>query len=244
MAGLKRLGLAHRARAALDIEAFLPAVGQGAIALGRALGDARTREALAAIGDAETATALAAERAFLAELDGSCRTPIAGHARLEDGRLTLRGQVLREDGSESFEARVAGPPADAARLGAEAGRDLLAAAAARRARCRPRPIGQIVALAAAGRRDGPAADQRRAAADFPEFLALTQITSAPRPTKLASKRRTPPTDFRRGAGRPLLAGRARLRQMAGRPAPPDRRTRRGIDGRWIISVVLWKRSNA
>jgi hydroxymethylbilane synthase len=125
MAGLKRLGLVHRARAALDIEAFLPAVGQGAIAFTARRGDARTFEALAAIGDAETATALAAERAYLAVLDGSCRTPIAGHARLEDGRLILRGQVLREDGSESFEARVAGSPADAARLGAEAGRDLL-----------------------------------------------------------------------------------------------------------------------
>ncbi len=125
MAGLKRLGFAHRARAALDIETFLPAVGQGAIALAARRGDARTLAALAAIGDAETATALAAERAYLAELDGSCRTPIAGHARLEDGRLILRGQVLREDGSESFEARVAGPPADAARLGADAGRELL-----------------------------------------------------------------------------------------------------------------------
>ncbi|MGA2494297.1 MAG: hydroxymethylbilane synthase [Roseiarcus sp.] len=126
MAGLKRLGLAHRARAALDIEAFLPAVGQGAIALAARRGDARTLEALAAIDDVATATALAAERAYLAALDGSCRTPIAGHARLEDGRLVLRGQVLREDGSESFEARVAGAPADAARLGADAGRDLLA----------------------------------------------------------------------------------------------------------------------
>jgi len=125
MAGLKRLGLAHRARAALDIEAFLPAVGQGAIALSARRGDAGTLEALAAIDDAATATALAAERAYLAVLDGSCRTPIAGHARLEDGRLILRGQVLREDGSESFEARVAGAPADAARLGADAGRDLL-----------------------------------------------------------------------------------------------------------------------
>jgi hydroxymethylbilane synthase len=124
MAGLKRLGLVHRARAALDIEAFLPAVGQGAIALAARRGDARTREALAAIDDSETATALAAERAFLAELDGSCRTPIAGYARIEDGRLTLRGQVLREDGSECYDARLAGSPADAARLGAEAGRDL------------------------------------------------------------------------------------------------------------------------
>jgi hydroxymethylbilane synthase len=88
-------------------------------------GDARTLETLATIGDDDTATALAAERAYLAVLDGSCRTPIAGHARLEDGRLILRGQVLREDGSESFEARIAGAPADAAWLGAEAGHDLL-----------------------------------------------------------------------------------------------------------------------
>ena len=125
MAGLKRLGLAHRARAALDIETFVPAVGQGAIAFVARRGDARTGEALAAIGDAATATALAAERAYLAVLDGSCRTPIAGHAWLEDGRLILRGEVLREDGSESFAACIAGPPADAARLGADAGRDLL-----------------------------------------------------------------------------------------------------------------------
>jgi len=124
MAGLNRLGLAHRARAALDIDLFLPAVGQGAIALAARDGDLRTRDALAAINDADTATALAAERAFLAELDGSCRTPIAGHARLEDGRLMLRGEVLREDGSERFEARMSGAPADAARLGAEAGREL------------------------------------------------------------------------------------------------------------------------
>jgi hydroxymethylbilane synthase len=125
MAGLKRLGLAHRARAALDIETFLPAVGQGAIAFTARRGDERTGEALAAIGDSATAMALAAERAYLAVLDGSCRTPIAGHARLEDGRLILRGEVLREDGSESFAARIVGAPADAARLGADAGRDLL-----------------------------------------------------------------------------------------------------------------------
>ena len=104
MAGLKRLGLVHRARAALAIEAFLPAVGQGAIAFSARSGDARTREALAAIGDAETATALAAERAYLAVLDGSCRTPIAGHARLIDGALVFRGLIVTPDGSESFAA--------------------------------------------------------------------------------------------------------------------------------------------
>ena len=124
LAGLKRLGLAQRARAALDLETFLPAVGQGAIALTARRGDARTLRALAAISDEATVTALTAERAFLAALGGSCRAPIAGHARILDGALTLVGQVLREDGSESFEARVSGAPADAALLGAAAGRDL------------------------------------------------------------------------------------------------------------------------
>jgi hydroxymethylbilane synthase len=124
LAGLKRLGLADRARAVLDLESFLPAVGQGAVALTARAGDARAFEALAAVGHADTMTALTAERAFLAELEGSCRTPIAGYARLEAGALILTGQVLREDGSEAFDVRVEGAPADAARLGSEAGRDL------------------------------------------------------------------------------------------------------------------------
>jgi hydroxymethylbilane synthase len=124
LAGLKRLGLAHRARAILDIETFLPAVGQGAVALTARARDARALGALAPIGHAETLAALTAERAFLAELEGSCRTPIAGYARLEAGALVLTGQALREDGSESFDVRLTGAAADAARLGAEAGRDL------------------------------------------------------------------------------------------------------------------------
>ncbi|MGD1036760.1 MAG: hydroxymethylbilane synthase [Roseiarcus sp.] len=124
LAGLKRLGLAHRARAVLDIETFLPAVGQGAVALTARSADACALAALAAIGHAATMVAVTAERAFLAELEGSCRTPIAGHARLEAGALVLTGQVLREDGSEAFDVRLAGAPADAARLGSEAGRDL------------------------------------------------------------------------------------------------------------------------
>jgi hydroxymethylbilane synthase len=124
LAGLKRLGFAHRARAVLDVETFLPAVGQGAIALTARAADARALAALAPIGHAETMAAVTAERAFLAELEGSCRTPIAGHARLEGAALVLTGQVLREDGSEAFDVRLEGAPADAARLGAEAGRDL------------------------------------------------------------------------------------------------------------------------
>jgi hydroxymethylbilane synthase len=124
LAGLKRLGLAHRARAVLDVESFLPAIGQGAIAITARSADARVLEALAPISDGETVAALAAERAFLAELEGSCRTPIAGLARTEAGQLRFKGEVLRLDGSERFEVAAEGPLADAERLGRDAGRDL------------------------------------------------------------------------------------------------------------------------
>jgi hydroxymethylbilane synthase len=126
LAGLKRLDLAHRARAVLDVDAFLPAVGQGAIAITARSADARVADALGPISDAETSAALTAERAFLAELEGSCRTPIAGLARYEAGRLRFKGEVLRLDGSERFEVAAEGAPADAERLGREAGRDLAA----------------------------------------------------------------------------------------------------------------------
>jgi hydroxymethylbilane synthase len=126
LAGLKRLGLAHRARAVLDVDKFLPAPGQGAIAITARSADARALAALEPISDAATMAAVTAERAFLAELEGSCRTPIAGLARLEGGRLWLRGEVLRPDGSERFDVAAEGAPADAERLGREAGRDLAA----------------------------------------------------------------------------------------------------------------------
>ncbi len=126
MAGLKRLGLADRARAPLSLETFLPAVGQGAIALTARSGDSRTLEALGAIADPPTFAELAAERAFLAELEGSCRTPIAGLARAAAGRLRFRGEVLRTDGSERFDIETEGNAADAAELGRAAGRTLKA----------------------------------------------------------------------------------------------------------------------
>jgi hydroxymethylbilane synthase len=124
LAGLKRLGLAHRARAVLDVHKFLPAPGQGAIAITARSADSRTLEALNTISDSETMAAVTTERAFLAELEGSCRTPIAGLARLEAGRLRLMGEVLRPDGSEGFDIAIEGAPADAEWLGREAGREL------------------------------------------------------------------------------------------------------------------------
>lgn len=126
IAGLKRLGLAHRATALLETDDFLPAVGQGAVAITARDDDTRARDALAAILCAATSAALAAERAFLTVLDGSCRTPIAGHARIADGRVTFAGMVLRFDGSEVFEAHADGSEADAAAIGARAGADILA----------------------------------------------------------------------------------------------------------------------
>ncbi len=125
MAGLKRLGLTGRVTEQLALHDFLPAVGQGAIAITARRGDAATAEALAPILDRDTGLALACERAFLLVLDGSCRTPIAGHARVEGGHMLFRGQVLAADGSESAETVTDGPDAAAETIGRAAGRDLL-----------------------------------------------------------------------------------------------------------------------
>ncbi|MEA2878475.1 MAG: hydroxymethylbilane synthase [Hyphomicrobiales bacterium] len=124
LAGLKRLGLADKATALLDAGEFLPAVGQGAITIEARVDDARAREFLAMIDDAETSVALACERAFLAVLDGSCRTPIAGHAVIDGDAVSFRGMILRPDGSEAFETSRTGNRRDAVALGADAGAEL------------------------------------------------------------------------------------------------------------------------
>lgn len=125
MAGLNRLNMASVARSAIDVDDMLPAVAQGAIGIERRAGDARIASLLAGIHDAPTGLRLAAERAFLATLDGSCQTPIAGLALLEGDRLFLRGEILRPDGSEAIagERRVA--VTDGAAAGADLARELL-----------------------------------------------------------------------------------------------------------------------
>jgi hydroxymethylbilane synthase len=125
LAGLKRLGLAEHATAILSIDEFLPAVGQGAIAITVRDLDHKTRTIIGGLLHHDTGVALAAERAFLHALDGSCRTPIAGHAKVDGDQVTFAGMVLRMDGSESFEASARGAVADAASLGATAGADIL-----------------------------------------------------------------------------------------------------------------------
>jgi hydroxymethylbilane synthase len=124
VAGLKRLGLLSAAAALLDIDDFLPAVGQGAIGIETRAGDTTTLALVGRIDDADTATALAAERAYLAVLDGSCRTPIGGHARMNGGTIHFHGIIVKPDGSEAIEVRREGSRALAAELGADAGREL------------------------------------------------------------------------------------------------------------------------
>ncbi len=126
LAGLRRLGLVAAATCILGIDEFLPAVGQGAIAIETRADDERIRTLLAGINHPPTAAALAAERAFLAALDGSCRTPIAGHAVITGSTVRLHGMILRPDGSEAHEAVREGHVRDAAVLGDAAGRELRA----------------------------------------------------------------------------------------------------------------------
>jgi hydroxymethylbilane synthase len=124
VAGLKRLGLFSAIATALDVDAFLPAAGQGAIAIETRADDAKALALAAAVNDLDTHIALAAERAFLAALGGSCRTPIAGHARLGGETLNFRGLVAKPDGSDAIEVSRQGRRADAAVLGADAGDEI------------------------------------------------------------------------------------------------------------------------
>ena len=128
VAGLRRLGLADRAAGAVPVEEMLPAVGQGAIGVEIRADDAAMAQALAPINHEPTALAVTAERAFLAKLEGSCRTPIAALAELIDGRFLLRGMVLSPDGSQCFRTRREGRPEEALRLAEDAAAEILAAA--------------------------------------------------------------------------------------------------------------------
>jgi len=128
MAGLDRLGLASRATAVLSVDEMLPAVGQGAIAIVAREDDEETRTLLAPLNDPPTATAVACERAFLARLDGSCRTPIAGLAEIAKGDLRFRGLILSPGGAEWHDVEVTGAAEQAEALGHDAGGDVLARA--------------------------------------------------------------------------------------------------------------------
>ena len=131
LAGLTRLGLADVASAVLATSDFLPAVGQGAVAIECRVNDPATNSAIAAIACRDTGIALAAERAFLIALDGSCRTPIAGLAKVEGDEVRLSGLVMTPDGADAAEASGTAPIADAAALGTALGTELRASAPAK-----------------------------------------------------------------------------------------------------------------
>lgn len=125
LAGLRRLGMADAASAVIETDEMLPAVAQGAIGLTCRTGDPSVRDVLAALDHAETTTRVTAERALLAVLDGSCRTPIAALAEVDaTGGLTLSGLVARPDGSELLETARVGRAEDAESLGRDAGEEL------------------------------------------------------------------------------------------------------------------------
>jgi hydroxymethylbilane synthase len=124
LCGLERLGLAEHATEILSRDVMLPAVGQGALAIECRAGDDGLRRLLEPLDDPGSAACIRAERAMLAALDGSCRTPIAGLAELDGDRLVLEGLLLKPDGSAELRARSAGGIGDAERLGMELGDEL------------------------------------------------------------------------------------------------------------------------
>jgi hydroxymethylbilane synthase len=128
VAGLKRLGLEDRITAAIPIEEMLPAVAQGAIGLEIRADDEKTAALISPLNDLDTALAVTAERAFLARLDGSCRTPIAGHAKLDAGRLSFRGQVFSTDGKQKYDVSRVGASENARDLGLSAADEVLSQA--------------------------------------------------------------------------------------------------------------------
>jgi hydroxymethylbilane synthase len=125
-AGLNRLGLSDRITAPVSLDAMLPAVAQGAVAIEIRAEDAETTALVAPLNDEATAICVTAERAFLARLEGSCRTPIAGHATLDTGTISFHGMTFSPDGKECFATAGTGPASDAYALGTAAADELLA----------------------------------------------------------------------------------------------------------------------
>jgi hydroxymethylbilane synthase len=127
-AGLKRLGMEHVPTELLDPEEFPPAPAQGAICVEARIGDDRINTLLAAIDDPRTHEAVSCERGFLATLDGSCRTPIAGYAQSDGTHIRFAGMILTPDGTTCHQIEIDGRAADAERLGQEAGERIRAKA--------------------------------------------------------------------------------------------------------------------
>lgn len=126
VAGLNRLGLQHRITSIVAMEHMLPAIAQGAIGIEIRKSDDHARALVAAINHQHSFTTVACERAFLAALDGSCRTPIAGYATMRGEDILFRGETLTLDGKYIFSANISGPASDAKRLGEAAAAEVKA----------------------------------------------------------------------------------------------------------------------
>jgi len=124
LAGLHRLNIAPSGMQVLEPEEMLPAVAQGAIGIECRDGDARVLDYLAPLNDAPTQMRVEAERALLAVLDGSCRTPIAALAELNGDEMRLRGAIARPDGTDLIEIERRGAAKDGMAMGRDAGADL------------------------------------------------------------------------------------------------------------------------
>lgn len=129
-AGVRRLGLTDHVREYLDPARCLPAIGQGALGLETRRGDARMKPVLAHFNHPETAATVAAERAFMARMEGGCQVPIAAYGQLHRGRLEVSGLVAALDGSKVIRRRVRGLPKEAAALGKALADAVLAAGGA------------------------------------------------------------------------------------------------------------------
>eukprot|EP00960_Hanusia_phi_P046566 757911-Hanusia_phi.AAC.1 len=124
LAGLKRMNMADCVTKVLDWDEMLPAVAQGAIGIQVRSDDDKTLKYISALNHKETKTCVDCERSFLATLDGSCKTPIAGQARIVDGKIHFKGLVASPDGSKIFRAERVGDVSDYMKIGKEAGEEI------------------------------------------------------------------------------------------------------------------------
>src|SRR5262249_50251881 len=121
LAGLQRIGLADQAQDIISTDVMLPAVAQGALGIECRAADTEVRALLAPLASPLTTACINAERAFLAALDGTCRTPVAALATIQNDRMRLRAMLFMPDGKRHWEARREGAVTDAVALGDDAG---------------------------------------------------------------------------------------------------------------------------
>lgn len=123
-AGLRRMSMEEHITKILSWEEMLPAISQGAISFQCKSDDEKTLNYLRTLNHEPTKIAVTCERSFLATLDGNCKTPIAGQAKVENGEIHLQGLVASPDGKTIFRAERRGPVAEAEAIGKACGLDI------------------------------------------------------------------------------------------------------------------------